>query len=328
MSNWENSKVLITGGLGFIGSNLSGLLVNKGAKVTVLDNLLAPYGGNIYNVQDIKNKIEIINADVRDWESVKEAVRGKDFVFHLAAQVDQHIALENPRKDSDINCNGTLNILDACRLFNENAKVIFTSSRVAIGEPQYIPVDETHPANPKNSYGIDKLFAEKYCLLYNNVYGLRTSILRLSNVYGPKAQLKYPHYGTLNLFIGYALTNRDIPIYGDGTQTRDYVFVEDVAKALILAAENDQSTGEVFFVGSGKETSLLDIAKTIINIAGKGNFKFVPFPPKLKETDIRRFVTDYRKINKFLGWSPIFTLDQGIKNTVEFYEKNLKHYLP
>jgi nucleoside-diphosphate-sugar epimerase len=326
--NWENHRVLITGGLGFIGSNLANILVDLGAHVTVLDNLLAPYGGNISNVRGIKDKIKIIKGDLRDWSLVQETVKNKDLIFHLAAQVDQHTAMENPRLDLDINCSGTLNILEGCRLHNEKAKIVFTSSRVVIGEPLYFPVDEEHPTNPKNIYGINKLFAEKYCLLYNDIYDLRTTILRLSNVYGPKAQIRHPHYGVLNLFIGYVLTNRDIPIYGDGTQTRDYVFVEDVVKAIILAAQNEKSIGGIFFVGSGIETMLLDIAKTIINVVGKGNYKFVPFPPKLKRTDIKRFVTNYSKIKKLLGWNPETKLHQGITNTVNFYMKNLEDYYP
>jgi nucleoside-diphosphate-sugar epimerase len=327
-SNLENSKVLITGGLGFIGSNLANMVVDKGAQVTILDNLLEPYGGNLNNVKNIKNKIEIINGDVRDWSLVKEVVKNKDFVFHLAAQVDQHIAMESPQIDLEINCGGTLNILEGCRLHNKKAKIVFTSSRVAIGEPQYVPVDEKHQANPKNIYGVDKLLAEKYCLLYNEVYSLRTSILRLSNVYGPRAQLRYPHYGTLNLFVGYALTGKDIPIYGDGTQTRDYVFVEDVVRALILAAESEKSIGEIFFVGSGIESPLIDIANMIIDVAGKGNYKFVSFPPTLKKTDIKRFVTNYSKIKSFLGWNPETALYPGIRNTVNFYIENLNDYLP
>lgn len=327
-AKWEKSKVLITGGLGFIGSNLANMLVGLGAQVSILDNLLAPYGGNIHNVNDIIGKIEIINGDLRDWSLIKKIIKNRDFIFHLAAQVDQYTAMENPRLDLDINCGGTLNVLEGCRLHNKKAKIVFTSSRVVIGEPQYFPVDEEHPTSPKNIYGIDKLLAEKYCLLYNDVYDLRTSILRLSNVYGPRAQLRWPHYGVLNLFVGYALTNRTIPIYGDGTQTRDYVFVEDVAKALILAAENEKSVDEVFFVGSGVETMIVDIAKTVIDIAGKGNYKFVPLSSKLKKTDIKRFVTNYGKIEKFLGWNPETTLHKGITNTVNFYMKNLKDYLP
>lgn len=326
--NWQKSKILITGGLGFIGSNLANMLVDLGADVSLLDNLLAPYGGNICNVKGIRDKIEIIDGDIRNWSLVKEVVKNRDFIFHLAAQVDQHTAMENPQLDLDINCGGTLNILEGCRLHNKETKIIFTSSRVVIGEPQYFPVDEEHPTNPKNIYGINKLHAEKYCLLYNDVYDLRTSILRLSNVYGPRAQLRYPHYGVLNLFIGYVLTNRDIPIYGDGTQTRDYVYVEDVVNALILAAENEKSISEIFFVGSGIETTLVDIAKAIIDVAGKGDYTFVPFPPTLKRTDIKRFVTNYNKIKKFLGWNPETTLHQGIANTVNFYLKNLKDYLP
>jgi len=325
---WRGSNVLITGGLGFIGSNLARRLVDLGAKVTILDNLLKLGGGNISNVKDIMKKIKIIRKDVRDWSAVKNAVQSKEFVFHLAAQVDQTTAMKNPKLDVEINCGGTLNILEACRLYNTKAKIVYTSSRVVVGEPVYLPVDEEHPTNPKNIYGINKLAAEKYCILYNKVYDSQTTVLRLSNVYGPRAQLRHPHYGVLNLFIGYALTSRTIPIYGDGSQSRDYVFVEDVVEALILAAENERSVGEVFLVGSGKEIKLIDIAKMVIEIVGKGDYEFVPYPPTLDKTDVRRFVVDYSKIRKFLGWAPNTTLYNGISKTVEFYRKNLRDYLP
>jgi UDP-glucose 4-epimerase len=325
--NLCESRILITGGLGFVGSNLANMLVSAGANITILDNLMEPYGGNINNIKKIRDKIDLINGDVRDRETVRQAVKDKTLIFHLAAQVDQKIAMDSPHVDLSINCIGTLNVLEACRLSNEDSKVIFTSSRVTIGEPKYLPVDEDHSLNPKNIYGLDKLLAEKYCLLYNEVYDLKTSVLKLSNVYGPRAQLKYPHYGTLNLFVGYALTNRIIPLYGDGLQTRDYVFVSDVVNALILAAESKKSVGEIFFVGSGVETSLLDIAKLIISVAKQGEYKFVPFPATLKRTDIRRFSTNYSKISKALGWNPKISLAAGIAETVNFYKENIEDYL-
>ena len=325
---WRNSNVLITGGLGFIGSNLAHILVGLGANVSILDNLLKPYGGNIGNVRAIKDAVEIIKGDVRDWSLVKKTIENKEFIFHLAAQVDQCLAMENPRLDLEINCGGTLNILEGCRLHNKKARIIYTSSRAVIGEPQHLPVDEEHPTTPRNVYGINKLTAEKYFTLYNRVYDSRTTVLRLSNVYGPRAQLRHPYYGVLNLFVGYALTNREIPIYGDGNQTRDYVFVEDVVKALILAAENEKTIGEIFFVGSGTETKLIDVVKAIIDIVEKGNYKFVQFPPTLMKTDIKRFVTNYNKIKKFLGWIPETALGYGITKTVNFYLENLKDYLP
>jgi len=325
---WRNSNVLLTGGLGFIGSNLARTLVSFGAKVTILDSLMRPYGGNMSNLKDIKDKVKIIKKDVRDGLIVKKAVKNKEFIFHLAAQVDQTIAMKNPRLDLEINLGGTVNVLENCRLYNKKVKIIYTSSRVAIGEPEYLPVDEEHPIDPKNVYGINKMAAEKYCILYNRVHDSRTTVLRLSNVYGPRAQLKHPHYGVLNLFIGYVLTNRTIPIFGDGNQTRDYVFVEDVVKALVLAAENEKSVGEVFLVGSGTETKLIDVAEMIIDNVGKGDYQFVPYPYTLEKTDIMRFAVNYNKIRKFLGWIPETALRNGISTTVSFYRKNLKAYLP
>lgn len=319
--------MLITGGLGFIGSNLAHRLVQMGADVTILDAMLEPYGFNMWNIKGIENDVKIVIGDIRDSRKVASTIKEKDYIFHLAAQVGRTISMDSPILDLKINCLGTLNILRCCRKYNDDAKVIYSSSRAVIGEPLYLPVDENHPTNPSDIYGINKLSAEKYCLLYHTLHGIHTTLLRLTNVYGPRSQIKNNYYSILNWFIGLALMNKPIPVFGNGNQTRDYVFVDDVVEAFILAASHEKANGEIFFVGSGVETRFVDMVKMIISLVGKGSYEHTSFPLDLQKIDIKRFVVNYKKINDFLGWAPRTNLTDGIKKTVKYYHENLKYYV-
>lgn len=325
MKSMKDLDVLVTGGLGFVGSNLAHKLLDLGANVTLFDAMLYNYGGNMANVKDIKDEVEVIIADVRNFEEVKKAVKNMDCVFHLAAQVSRVISMENPHLDIDINCKGTINVLEACRKYN-TPKIVYTGSRVEVGEPEYLPVDEKHPLSPKDIYGIDKLATEKYCLLWHNIYALNATVLRLSNVYGPRSQIKNPYYGVINWFVGLVLRGKTIPVFGDGSQTRDYVYIDDVVEALILAAQSDRSKGEVFLVGSGKETPFINVVKVIVKVTG-GRYKHVPWPEEWKRVDVKRFVLDFKKAKKHLGWEPKTELPTGILRTVEFYEERLSDYI-
>ena len=233
MSNTRGAEILITGGAGFIGSNLATKLVKNGARVTILDAMIKPYGANEFNLKEIKHKITFIKGDIRSIQTVINVVDGKDFIFHLAGQTGRMISMEQPRLDTDINCLGTLAVLEAIRKQKKKPKLIFGSSRGVIGKPIYFPVDESHPTNPRDIYGINKLAAEKYCMLFGEQYDFGVTSLRLNNVYGPKCQIKSNHYGTINLFIAYALQNKILPIFGEGTQTRDYIYIDDVVDAFI-----------------------------------------------------------------------------------------------
>lgn len=328
----KDSRVLVTGGLGFIGSNLILKLVDMGAAVTILDAMLPEYGSNAKNIEEVKSKVKIVVGDVRDSAVVGECVKAKDYIFHLAAQVDRTIAMANPMVDVDINLKGTLNVLEACRKQNDSAKVIYAGSRVQVGNPVYLPVDEGHPTNPNDFYGVNKLAAEKYCLVYYRAYGLPVTSLRLGNVYGPRGQLRNTQYGFINLFIRYALTSTPLPIWGNGQQTRDCVYVGDVIDAFLLAAISERSIGEVFMIGSGREISILDIAKTIIEtvteLTGvKATYVHKPFPDVMRKVDVPRFAIDFRKIQQHLGWLPKTDFALGISKTVRFYESNLNYYL-
>jgi len=235
--------------------------------------------------------------------------------------------MENPALDVDINCHGTLNLARACAEAGRAVKVVYAGSRGQIGEPLYLPVDEAHPTNPTDVYGINKLAAEKYLLLFGKVYGFPVVSLRLNNVYGPRCQMHQGFYGILNWFIRRAMTGEPITVYGEGSQTRDYVYIDDVVDAFLLVAQRREADGEIFFVGSGVETVFLDMVKEVLRAVGQGSYVHVPFPPTREKIDIKRFVVSYEKLQRVTGWEPHTTLAEGVAKTVEFYRKRLPLYL-
>lgn len=324
LHNW---KVLITGGLGFIGSSIAHVCVRHGARVTIVDACLEPYGWNVANIEEVKKDLEFIKGDVRDRALMRRLVPAQDIIFHMAAQVGREISMENPELDTEINCNGTLNILEACRYSRNAVKVVFAGSRGQIGEPTYLPVDENHPQNPTDVYGINKMTAEKYLFLYSHVYGFPVVSLRLNNVYGPRCQMHAGFYGILNWFMANAMMGKAITVYGEGKQTRDYVYISDVVDAFIRAAISERANNQVYFVGSGVETVFLDMAKEIVCAVGKGEIVHVPFPKTREAIDIKRFVITYKKIQDAVGWQPQLDLATGVRKTFEFYEKKLDKYL-
>lgn len=324
--NLSSAQILITGGAGFIGSNLAIELTKIGANVTVLDAMIKPYGANLFNLKKINKKVKIINGDVRSSEDVRIAVDGKDYIFHLAGQTGRVISMDNPGLDLDINCNGTLEILNAIRTSKRKPKIIFASSRGVIGQPKYLPVNESHTTKPRDVYGINKHAAEQYCMLFGNEYGFGATSLRLNNVYGPRCQIKSNHYGTINLFISYALQGKTLPVYGDGKQTRDYIYISDVVDAFVKAT-NKKVDGEVFFIGTGVPTSLLDIVKMIKMEIPDTKHKKVNFPKTLRSVDFPDFHSDSQKFIKATGWKSKVSIQSGIKKTSRFYSKYLSEYL-
>ncbi len=323
----NGKKVLITGGLGFIGSNLAHRLVRDGAEVEIFDACLEPYGWNYANIREIKNDVQVTVSDVRDAETLKKHLANKDIVFHLAAQVGREVSMEHPDLDTDINCNGTINLCQACAEMDNGIKVVYAGSRGEIGEPVYLPVDEAHPTNPTDVYGINKLAAEKYLMLYGNIYGFPAVTLRLNNVYGPRCQMQHGFYGILNWFITNATQDKPITVYGDGLQTRDYVYVDDVVDAFIRAALSPAADQDIFFIGSGVETIFLDMVKEVIKAVGKGEYIHVPFPPQRESIDIRKFVVTYEKFQRATGWVPKTDLETGVQKTVDYYQDRWGEYL-
>ncbi len=323
----ERKKVLITGGLGFIGSSIALRCRELGAEVTILDACLEPYGWNFANIEDITDEVDFIKADIRDQEQVEKLTADKDLIFHMAAQVGREISMEEPRKDTAINCFGTLNLLESIRNMSHPPKVIYAGSRGQVGEPRYLPVDEKHPDNPTDIYGINKLAAEKYIMLYHWVYDIPAVSLRLNNVYGPRCQMHAGFYGILNWFMSNCMQDKPITVYGKGTQTRDYVYIDDTVDAFIRVSLSDKTNGEIFYVGSGVETVFIDMVNEIIRTVGKGEIKHIPFPESREKIDINKFVVTYEKLKKFVEWEPTTDLREGIGKTYAFYKNNLHEYL-
>lgn len=323
---FHGKRVLITGGLGFIGSTLAHKLVQFGSEVLIVDSLLPDYGGNLFNVDDIKDKVRINIADVRDESGMHYLVKNQDFIFNLAGTLSHIDSMIDPYTDLEINCRSQLTILEACRKNNPGVKIVFSGTRGQYGKAQYLPVDEKHPMRPTDVNGINNMAGEWYHILYNNVYGIRATSLRLTNTFGPRHQMKHAKQGFLNWFVRMCMEAGEIPIYGDGAQKRDFNYVDDVVEALLLAAADDRTNGEVYNIGSGEPVSVLDTLKSIIKITGKGSFKLIPFPEDKKKIEIGDYYADHSKFTEVTGWVPKINFESGLEKTVRYYEKFRQHY--
>jgi nucleoside-diphosphate-sugar epimerase len=323
---FSGAKVLITGGLGFIGSSLARRLVQLEAKVTLADSLIPQYGGNLFNIHDIKDRIAVNITDVRDPYAMAYLVQGQDFLFNLAGQTSHLDSMTDPQTDLAINASAQLSILEACRKHNPGVKIIFASTRQIYGKPEYIPVDEKHPIRPVDVNGINKLAGEWYHFLYNNVYNIRACALRLTNTYGPGMRVKDARQTFLGIWLRNLIEGKPILVYGDGTQLRDFNYVDDVVEAMLIAAVRPEADGEVFNLGSREYISLKDIAAMLVEIYQGGTYEIVPFPPDRKAIDIGDYYGDYAKFNLTLGWEPKVTLLEGLGRTLEYYIRHSVHY--
>lgn len=323
---FEGKEILVTGGLGFIGSNLSAQLVELGARVTVVDNMMPRLGGNLFNVIEIRNAIHINFSDVRDAHSMDYLVKGKDYIFHLAGQVNHVESIRNPIQDLDINCRGTLVLLESCRKYNRDVRIIFAGTRGEYGASVKLPVNEDHPTNPKGIYAVTNLSAEKMVLVYHDVHKISGTCLRITNTYGPRHQMVHDEYGVLNWFVRKAIDDEVIPVFGDGRILRDFLYVDDLVECFLQIATCDQAYGEVFNVGTGIPISFIALAKKIVEIAGSGRVAFTEFTQERKEVEPGDYYTDISKIRKMVGWRPRIGLDDGLKRTIEFYRKYKKQY--
>jgi UDP-glucose 4-epimerase len=320
------AKVLITGGLGFIGSNLARRLVELGSDVTVMDSLIPDYGGNLYNVEGIRDRIQINVSDVRDSHSLRHLVQGKDYLFNLAGQTSHLDSMTNPMPDLEINCQAQLSILEACRSGNPKIKIVFASTRQIYGRPTQLPVPETHPLNPVDVNGINKMAGEQYHLLYNNVYGIPATALRLTNTIGPRMRIKDARQTFLGLWVRQLLERNPISVWG-GKQRRDFTDVEDAVDAFLMAAASPATNGEVYNLGGREVVDLASVANLMVEVNGGGRCEIHDFPANRRAIDIGDYYADYSKIRDQLGWEPTCTLRQTIEATLGYFKASLAHYL-
>jgi nucleoside-diphosphate-sugar epimerase len=309
-----------------IGSTIAHVAVVRGAKVTVLDAMLPLYGGNPFNLEAIQSQIDFIQGDIRDFGLVKKAVAGADFIFSLAAQVSYVDSNTDPYLDLDINCRGHLNLLNACTQVNREARIVFTSSRFVYGSIEYNPVDESHPFNCLSIYGIHKLAGEKYYRFYREARGLKSVSLRLANPYGPRQQMKHSKYGIVNWFIRLALEGQPLTVYGEGRQKRDYVYVEDVAEALIQAALAPAAEGQVYNLGSGVGTRFIDMANWIAEMIPGTELRQVEWPAYRYFVETGDYISDITLLTQTTGWRPKTSMRDGIAKTIEYYRRHQGHY--
>lgn len=324
---FSGRKALITGGLGFIGSNLARRLVDVGAQVTVVDSLVPEYGGNLRNVAGIEDRIRINISDVRDEFGMNHLVRGQDFLFNLAGQTSHIDSMENPFADLEINCRSQLSILEACRRHNPAVHIVFASTRQIYGRPQYLPADEKHPLVPVDVNGINKIAGEMYHLLYAQVYGIPATSLRLTNTYGPRMRIKDARQTFLGIWVRRILEHQPLLVFGDGKQLRDFTYVDDMVDAMLLAAVTPEAVGKAFNIGADERISLKDLAELVVHCHGSGHYDIVPFPANRKAIDIGDYYADDRLFRQLTGWRPKTTLAEGLARTLEYYKTELPNYV-
>jgi UDP-glucose 4-epimerase len=320
--SFEGRRALITGGLGFIGSTLAHELVTAGADLTLVDSLIPEYGGNLRNIAGIEELVRVNISDVRDVHSLPYLVRDEDFIFNLAGQTSHLDSMENPYTDLEINCRAQLSILEACRRHNPGATIVFASTRQIYGRPQRLPVDETHPIAPVDVNGINKTAGEWYHLLYGALYGLRVAVLRLTNTYGPRMRVRDARQTFLGYWIRRAIAGEPITVFGDGTQRRDFNYVDDAVRAFLLAATRETALGQVYNLGSDEVVSLRDLADLLVDVAGEGSVELVPFPADRKAIDIGDYFGDFEKAHAQLGWEPRVGLREGLERSLAYFRTN------
>lgn len=324
---YRGRRVLITGGLGFIGSNLARCLVALGADVLIVDSLLPDYGGSLFNVAGVEDRLRVNIADVRQGTTMNYLVRGREVIFNLAGQVSHIDSMRDPHTDLDINCRSQLTILEACRQHNPETKVVFAGTRQIYGRPDRLPVDETHLVRPTDINGINKAAGENYHIVYNNVFGVRACSLRLTNVYGPRQLIRHNRQGFIGWFIRLALEGKEIQIYGDGSQVRDFVYVDDVSDAFLRAGFCDECNGDVFNVGGTEPISHRDLVALLLTAAGQGTMQFIAWPDEKRRIDIGSFYSDSTKFMNATGWQPEVSLVEGFERTLDYYRAHFAQYV-
>jgi UDP-glucose 4-epimerase len=324
---YRGKRVLITGGLGFIGSNLARRLADLGADVLIVDSLLPDYGGNLFNLDGYEHRVRVNIADIRQGTTMNYLVRGREVIFNLAGQVSHIDSMRDPHTDLDINCRSQLTLLEACRQHNPGTKVVFAGTRQIYGRPDRLPVDETHLVRPTDINGINKAAGEQYHLVYNNVFGVRACSLRLTNVYGPRQLIRHNRQGFIGWFVRLALEGREIQVYGDGSQLRDFVYVDDVSDAFLRAGATESCNGGAFNVGGSEPVSHRDLVALLLECSGRGSLRFVEWPEEKRRIDIGSFYSDSSRFISTTGWSPAVSLREGFTRTLAYYRQHLDRYV-
>lgn len=319
-------NVLITGGLGFLGSTLARELVAAEANVVLVDSLVPQFGGNLHNIAGVEDKLQVNVSDVRDEHSLRHLVQQQDVIFNLAGQTSHLDSMTDPYTDLEINCRAQLSLLEACRTENPNARIVFASTRQVYGRPQKLPVDESHPIVPVDVNGINKTAGEWYHLLYGDVYDMHVSVLRLTNTYGPRMRVKDARQTFLGIWLRLLVEGRAIQVYGDGSQLRDFNYADDAIRAFLLAALRDEARGRIYNLGSAEVVSLQELATMLVEINGSGSFELIAFPAERKMIDIGDFYADFTRIRDELAWAPEVGLRDGLARTLAFYRTEREHY--
>ncbi len=323
---FADRNILITGGMGFLGSNLAIKLVELGARVTLVDSLVPEYGGNPFNVSALGDRVRLNISDVRDEHSLRYLIRGQDYLFNLAGQTSHLDSMQNPFTDLEINCKAQLSILEVCRRHNPGLKIVFASTRQIYGKPQTLPVSEKHLLQPVDVNGINKMAGEWYHILYNNTYDMRTCALRLTNTYGPRMRVKDSRQTFLGIWIRLLVEGRPFEVW-EGQQLRDFTYVDDAVDAFLLAATSERANGRVFNLGGNEAITLNDLAKLLVRINGSGQYINRDFPSERKRIDIGDYYSDHTLIRSTLGWAPRVPLSEGLAHSLAFYKEHLQHYL-
>lgn len=325
--DFSGAKVLITGGAGFIGSNLAGRLVDLGAEVTLLDSFIPQYGANVENLAQIRSRVHLNISDVRDPYAMKHMLTGQDFLFNLAGQTSHMDSMADPFTDLEINAKAQLSILEACRAHNPTIRIVFAGTRQIYGRPDYLPVDEAHPVRPVDINGIHKLAGEWYHRLYEQVYGIPSTILRLTNTYGPCMRICDARQTFVGIWIRCVLEQRKFEVWG-GEQLRDFTYVDDCVDAMLLAATQDAAVGQVYNLGGDKRVSLRELADTLVRVNGSGAYEVREYPEERKKIDIGDYYSDDTAIRGALGWSPRVSLEDGLARTLEYFRPRMAAYVP
>jgi len=325
MKKYHNARVIITGGLGFIGSTLAIRLINEGAKVTIVDSLIPQYGGNLANLAGFEPGVRLNISDVRDEFSFRELIRDQDYLFNLAGQTSHMDSMTDPFTDLEINCRSQLSILESCRKYNPEIKIVFAGTRQIYGRPDYLPVDEKHLVRPVDVNGVNKAAGEAFHILYNNVYGIRACSLRLTNTIGPRMRIKDARQTFLGIWIRLLLQGQPFEVWG-GDQLRDFTYVDDAVDAFLLAGMSEEANGKIFNLGGEEKVSLKQLAELLVEVNGDGTFVVKEYPTERKAIDIGDYYCDWTAIAQSLQWKPRVRLSEGLRSTVDFYRHRLTEY--